>query len=851
MNVIVTGYYQEKNLGDDLFEQIGKNIFTKKNFKETINRIDFIKIDKINSNDVYYTCDKLILFGGETLNDYFLDKIILFKNRHINCEIYGIGVSTNQTYKSIQNKINIFDKIVFRNNKDYEYFKTRLGKHVDVAPDIVFTTIYKKSIFSRTKNNAGLFVATPLYYGLTQNEKDIFLKNIRNLIKELMKKSYIIHFFPMCCNEKIKEDDFILIKKITEIYSEAEMKKIRFYESNTKIIKKIPEMKINFCWRFHSVVLSIIYNVPFISFSNTPKVINILNDYNLEKLKFPLDEYDKYISYLENNLSTIKKSLLKIYKESHKKAMNIYYNYLNYNKQDKLQFYINDDDIKKIIEYVKQIYNKHHSKIDDDYNTNLILFTLSKTINSKYFYGLRQKIYMGINKLENDIKWIIDDLIENNDEYFYHTVNEILNKFNRKIEIIPGTINTTFINQNDYDGLHRAGWTYVINNIKNLNHTNGILCDFYIDRTFHWNNIIYSQLKIIPYSRPWIGFIHHTIDTDYSDYNTTYLFKNKLFIQSLKYCKGLIVLSKDLKSKLEILMGQYNCEVPIFTIYHPTEFVEESKQFSILSFKNNKHKKIIQIGAWMRDTDAIFNLKLSKEISDDKAKYKLNKAVLIGKKMEGYYNLDDDENKYKNAILSELDNNHIEKSKSKKHNFFSTNTDSDQSNQNDYFSEEFTELKENNITKYNLDENESLIGLHSDNYSMSVSRDNRIYKKEKKQSIYSNNTEIIRYLENDDYDKLLKSNIVFIKLVGASAVNTIIECIVRNTPIIINKLPAVVEVLGEHYPLYYNTLNDATKIITIKNIEKAYNYLKKMDKTQLKIETFKKNFGEIIKQLKY
>lgn len=813
MNIIITGYYQEKNLGDDLFEKIGKTIFTEKNFKENINKIEFIKIDKINTNDVYYTCDKLILFGGETLNDYFLDKIILFKNKHVNCELYAIGVSTNQTYKSIQNKINIFDKIIFRNNKDYEYFKNRIEKCVDVAPDIVFTTKYKKPFFSKTKNNAGIFVAMPLYYGLSQSEKDLFLKNIRGLIKVLLNKSFTIYFFPMCCNEKSKEDDFILIKKITEIYTETEMKKFKFYQSNDKIIKKIPEMKFNFCWRFHSVVLSIIYNIPFISFSKTPKVSNILNDFTLENLNFELNDYDTFVPYLEKNLSNIKKSLLKIYKDSHKKAIYKYINIKNYiNKQNKIQFYINENDTKKIIEYVKHIYNNQHSQIDDDYNTNLIIFTLSKTINSKYFYGLRQKISMGINKLEADIKWMIEDLIENNDEYFYHTFNEILNKFNKKIEIIPGTINMTFINQSDYEGLHRAGWMYVINNIKNLNDTNGIICDFYVDRTFHWNNIIYSKLKVIPYLKPWIGFIHHTIDTEYSDYNTVNLFKNKLFIQSLKFCKGLIVMTNDLKISLERLIQRYNYNIPVFVIYHPTEFVEESKQFNMIAFKNNTHKKIIQIGAWMRDVDAIFNLKLLKGINHDKIKYKLNKAVLIGKKMEGYYNFN------------------LEESKNKVDNHLLTNTDSD------VFSDDY------------VNENDSNHSNHS-NYNIGISRDNRICNK--KLSINYNNTEIIRYLENDDYDNLLKSNVVFIKLIGASAVNTIIECIVRNTPIIINKIPAVVEVLGENYPLYYNRLEEATNIITFKNIEKAHNYLKKMDKSILKIETFKKNFCDILHNIKY
>ena len=39
MNIIVTGYYEEKNLGDDLFEKIGKQIFRNEKIIQKINKI--------------------------------------------------------------------------------------------------------------------------------------------------------------------------------------------------------------------------------------------------------------------------------------------------------------------------------------------------------------------------------------------------------------------------------------------------------------------------------------------------------------------------------------------------------------------------------------------------------------------------------------------------------------------------------------------------------------------------------------------------------------------------------------------------------------------------------------------
>ena len=76
------------------------------------------------------------------------------------------------------------------------------------------------------------------------------------------------------------------------------------------------------------------------------------------------------------------------------------------------------------------------------------------------------------------------------------------------------------------------------------------------------------------------------------------------------------------------------------------------------------------------------------------------------------------------------------------------------------------------------------------------------------------------------YDQLLRENICFISLFDASANNVVIECIVRTTPILINRLPAVVEYLGEEYPFYYADLEEAArKLQDEKLIKKTHEYL--------------------------
>ena len=100
----------------------------------------------------------------------------------------------------------------------------------------------------------------------------------------------------------------------------------------------------------------------------------------------------------------------------------------------------------------------------------------------------------------------------------------------------------------------------------------------------------------------------------------------------------------------------------------------------------------------------------------------------------------------------------------------------------------------------------------------------------------------MKYLKNiDEYDELLTKNIVFVDLFDASANNTVLECIVRNTPIVINKINSVVEYLGEAYPLYFEDISQINSLLTLENITKSHIYLQNMDKSDITLESFTKN----------
>ena len=108
-----------------------------------------------------------------------------------------------------------------------------------------------------------------------------------------------------------------------------------------------------------------------------------------------------------------------------------------------------------------------------------------------------------------------------------------------------------------------------------------------------------------------------------------------------------------------------------------------------------------------------------------------------------------------------------------------------------------------------------------------------------------NNIEMF-YVNKKKYNDLLSKNIIFIDLYDSTANNTIVECIIRNTPILVNKIEGVIDYLGDNYPLYFNNLEEIPDLIKNENILKAHEYLLNMNKKDLQIDYFTNNLMTIL-----
>lgn len=98
------------------------------------------------------------------------------------------------------------------------------------------------------------------------------------------------------------------------------------------------------------------------------------------------------------------------------------------------------------------------------------------------------------------------------------------------------------------------------------------------------------------------------------------------------------------------------------------------------------------------------------------------------------------------------------------------------------------------------------------------------------------------------YDEILMNQVVIVDYFECSASNVILECISYNTPVVINRLPAIEQYLGKDYPLFFDHPEEVPELLN--RVKEAHEYLKNMDKSDLCIETFKKQILREVNKIK-
>jgi len=816
MKIIVFGYYGQKNIGDDLFAHIFSNIFSSENENHDVILLSSDDDDEHIYKHVYENIDAFVFGGGDIFHEHFMNVAYKFKTdwekthkKKLPMYALSVGMSyPEQLNNENSNFVDMFDHIIFRNKNDYEIVAKRLGaNNVTCLPDIVY--VLKNHDEKKKYENNGkiaFIAAQPIIASGRNKYYNNIVKNIAHCLENIIiKYDCSVDLVAFNYNENNpKECDIVLNNNILAQISEKYKNMVNCVVINDveKMATCIKNYKLNICMRFHAHILSHMWNVPFVSICFTNKAKQFMIENNLEKYivnmpknkgetwpcDFPINECLKIVDEIlvsKNDATDIKvnpidyinciinkkmRTTPPYYISPHqiieyqtnimKKITNIVEKYVKNNYPDKK---IESKGEEKNQETIRKIWKCFtHVDIDKDTKSRNIFsdhydYLLTGKINSDYHHGIYEQIY-DMNLYES-INWILNHISLN-----VCDVTKIQHNF-YGIVAKNGThkpsINMKYIEQTTFSDKHRSGWNYVVCNMyKNFHDDNSLLIfDCYVDKTFHWVEDFYTDAKILPYKVNWIGFIHHTPDESFTDYNTQKMFDDKIFIESLKMCRGLFVMSHYMKKWTKSKLNKLNINVRVYYLCHPTE---KAPEFTIQNFLDNPDKKIVQIGGWLRNSYAIYQMEFQTDI-------KIKKAMLVGKGMENYF-------------------------------------------------------KPN---KFNFDD---IYGLTTDKKNIFIKGMIEHLKKNYE------SVSVINCLTNDQYDVLLTENIVFLKLINASACNVIIECMIRNTPLIVNKIEPVVELLGENYPLYSDDTN--AMIVTEIKIKNCHEYLKNLDKSILSIENF-------------
>jgi hypothetical protein len=769
MDIFIFGYYGRGNLGDDFFIPSFTVLFAKI-FGESPKTIENQECRRVefNSFTLHFlhpeeilpksiTPNLIIVGGGDVLNEYFMKPLTENIFPKFRCKKYAVGVGGDPKYFSV------FDGVWSRNSIVGALFCPDLvflpsiwratpPKLSRRTSSIKFTSPSRRELNDSIQNLHHLVQTTErggLLISLIPKFTPKFLISLSTLIARLAPSFNFITFI-VFSEEQNGNNDMCAIEKVrSQLCRQRSSLNIRLmrygvdFNTYSEAIRLFKDHSAAICMRFHSHILSVIAEVPFISLATTRKCSLFMSENRLPHFKIGAlpDGTPDSFSYQSAEIMLRSGMNSNIYKSVRKNITSLWRSSLPTIYFETSAIPDATPTVPLTVFAVKSAVTDflvHNYKTDQFTKENIseavrfALFLITKKTESSYFYGF----------LENTIR---------DSSTFDSSLQYLIEKERRGINI-------SYIDQTDCWGKHRYGWEWICNNIKtNLAGTDGVRCDLFVDRTFLWMEKTLKFAGIIPYTVPWIGFVHHPPCIDTSVPNSlSNMIKNSSFIESLTTCQQLITFSK--------YVGDY--------ISHETGFqkitvLKHPAPTSSIKFCADKYfniRSVAQIGSWLRDELAICDLA----------------AKTVGEIVpHKFYSIGGSQIK---SITTKLD---VE---------FCGSCSS-------------VAIMEEMISQHLMEKIKSVICLEK--------------------------------LDDVTYDGIFADHIVFLKMIDCSAVNTILECIIHETPLLINKHPAIVEYLGEEYPFYYSDIDDAAKKLRDDClIVSTHNYLKALDKSDLSMDLF-------------
>jgi len=826
--ILVCGYYFRHNLGDDAFVQTMPALFPK--CQLTFRSIDDLKTLPLDREHLA-AYQAIIIGSGDLVNDYFWPKLLpllkaynsLFPKRKIFA--FGIGLPYPQLVQ--QGYLDHFDHVFLRSKADVLAVQQRLGStYAHYLPDLAYALPAPAAVERQLP--AAPRVGVFLIQSIAKNEAVV--RQLSKLLWKLSKQHQLVLYRFNTSGSPTEDDQFInshlqqLWQKraLAEPSAARRRHPLQLDNATYTAEQMLSEMQGNdfaICMRFHSHVFSCLAGVPFLSICETRKVERLVADLELQEYQVRSDSrssamlaaFQRVVANRQQLRSTLLESAeYNAFYLRTSQPENLLLNAPCRDKSIRLSANEIDERARELTQEVSGLLNS--PDYTSDQVAELMCARITGQPSSRYLHGTKQNLRERPGDLFEMVKWILLDFLQ----------EEAAD--DRRIDL-------DYINQNSFKGVHRAGWQYCVDYLRVLQNPRGVIFDSYVDRTFHWAGEVMQHEGFIPYTSPWIGVVHHTPNTEYTDYNTVKLLECREFHQSLPCCLGLICLSESLAEWLRSRLP-----VTVISLKHPTAFVPQAQEFSYKKFKSNPERLLVNVGAWYRNPWTLHSLPCPDVVS--------GKAAIKGKEMDNYFAPGEVWLARRLGGPIELHGGAAPADSVA----MCRPTGGRQNKWLHCLERWLLELgrllslaSEGRLRLYRKKDIPSDFALNLRGSQASESGVNSLLKRLRKQLLKKiDSVRRLEFLNNADYDELLSKNIVFLDLVDCSAANTIIECVVRNTPLVVNPLPAVKEYLGEDYPLYWckDDGSDLDELLSMDNIKAATRYLSCLDKGPLRASTF-------------
>lgn len=289
MKVLVFGWYDHGNLGDQLFIDAFKELFPDHNFVFT---------DHITP--ALLTGIEAVFIGGGSLIDQEPD--ITYEAQEILSKLpvlyIGIGSETeiNSTHFSLMRRAKL---IAVRTSANIDKIK-QLNSNTIVIPDLVYSIAHKISKGSKIPKSV-LYMPNS---SIVPNWNDahwkhsawgFFKMEMAQTLDNLIERDYTIQFYPMCYNRQ--SNDYYAATEIINMMRHKEVDILEWADSFLTNHRIFSAYSTIISQRYHGLVLAEMVDTPYISI------------WHHDKLKETHFNRGQFIPYFETSKASLLKSI--------------------------------------------------------------------------------------------------------------------------------------------------------------------------------------------------------------------------------------------------------------------------------------------------------------------------------------------------------------------------------------------------------------------------------------------------------------------------------------------------------------------------------------------------------------